>query len=133
MAPTDYLYSLPLGSTAKGKIFVSFLARTFKLLVGVTDQAQGLNRIELNLDREAVAVGKEESRCKSLKGGVGAGEEFTVSISLSVEEGYITFAVGSTQLDKYVITEQWSEHRFYVHLMEQGECIRVVRDELQLI
>jgi hypothetical protein len=37
--PANYLYSLPVGSTAKGKIFISFFTKTFKLLIGVTDKA----------------------------------------------------------------------------------------------
>ncbi len=98
---------MPVGNTAKGKIFISLIAKTFKLVVGVADQIQN-KRIELDLDREVVSVCNEECRTRPFKGGIKVDEDYVVSIAQSIDDGYITFSIGNTLLDRYIIPDKWS-------------------------
>lgn len=97
-----------MSTAAKGKIFVSFIAKTTKMLVGVREKLPSNNRIELNLNTEKVALGTEEYNCTSFKGGLKIGEEFVVSIGINIDEGFVSFVIGGTRLDNYYFTERWS-------------------------
>ena len=74
----------------------------------MTDKADTKNSIQLYLDREIVKTALEQYPCKPFKGSIKASDEFKVTLALSVDEEYVTFVVGNTQLDRYAITSQWS-------------------------
>jgi hypothetical protein len=89
--------------------------------------------MEVSVARDSVLANKEQHPCKPLKSGIKAGEEFTVSLGINIDEGFVSFVIANVALENYYFTSRWQDYRFYVHVMDQGESIRVIRDEIEQI